>query len=144
LINNLLYTYPHDHQSSSSFFLAVDSVKLLIELGANANVKSHISGATPLHCAVQSDTTPEKRIQIIQLLLEKGKADASLRDTPGALPFDYCREDDGELLELLQPVRAPPTIAPASAADTSLGENNIGKESVRPESDPLPSACQKS
>jgi ankyrin repeat protein len=47
---------------------------LLIELGANANVKSHISGAAPLHCAVQSDKAQEKRIQMIQLLLEKGKA----------------------------------------------------------------------
>jgi ankyrin repeat protein len=82
-------------------------LELLIGLGANVNVKNQIAGATPLHCAVQSNKAPEKRMQMVQLLVQKGKADLSLRDKLGALPLVYCREDDGNLMELLRPMTPP-------------------------------------
>jgi ankyrin repeat protein len=85
-------------------------LELLIGLGANVNVKNQIAGATPLHCAVQSNKAPEKRMQMVQLLVQKGKADLSLRDESGALPFFYCREDDGDLMELLRPVAGPSSV----------------------------------
>jgi ankyrin repeat protein len=87
----------------------VDCVELLIDLGAKVNAKNQITGATPLHCAIQSSKAPEKRVQVIQLLLEKGKADVSLGDSSGAIPLEYCSEDDDELMQLLQPV-APPIV----------------------------------
>jgi ankyrin repeat protein len=123
-------------------------LELLIELGANVNVKNQIAGATPLHCAVQSNKAPGKRMQMVQLLVQQGKADLSLRDESGALPFFYCREDDGDLKELLRPVAGPSSVKTIKTKNvkqvhTNLHRNNIMTNRAPPEWDRLLSACQK-
>jgi hypothetical protein len=84
---------------------------MLIDLGANVNIQNEITGATPLHCAVQSTKSLETRTQVIQLLLEKGKADVSLGDTYGTIPLNYCTEDEDGIMKLLQSVTPPIFIA---------------------------------
>jgi len=62
-----------------------------------------------LHCAIQSSKAPNKRKEVILLLLSKGKANASLGDSYGSIPYDYCDDDeeDTDLKELLQPIVPP-------------------------------------
>jgi ankyrin repeat protein len=141
----------------------VDCVRVLIDLGAKVNTKNKISGATPLHCAVQSTKAASKRLQVIDLLLEKGKADVSLRDKSGAIPLYYCREGDDELIRSLRPAPAPriyvaPKVKKVKPVDTSVQPDPLllsclkarkakrAKQvdtSVRPEWDRLLSACLK-
>ncbi len=71
------------------------------------DAKNKITGATPLHCAIQSSKAPEKRLDVVRLLVERGKANASLGDTKGSIPYDYCDEDDTDLKQLLHPVIPP-------------------------------------
>ena len=82
-------------------------MEVLIDAGANVDAINNITGATPLHCAIQSSKVPEKRVQVVRLLLERGKANASLGDSKGAIPYDYCGEQDFELKQLLRPATPP-------------------------------------
>ena len=85
-------------------------VEVVIDAGANVDAKNKITGATPLHCAIQSSKAPEKRVDVVRLLLERGKADVAIEDSFGKVPYDYCNEDDNndvELKELLRPVIPP-------------------------------------
>jgi ankyrin repeat protein len=63
----------------------VDIAKLLIENGANVNVKQQ-AGVTPLHSAAQNGN-----IDMLILLLEHG-ADLNVRMEGGKLPADLARE----------------------------------------------------
>lgn len=78
----------------------------MLELGANPNATNAITGATPLHCAVQSSkaTSAERRILTIGKLLAAG-ADPSRGDFFGRIPLDYCEDDATK--ELLQPEMPP-------------------------------------
>ena len=60
-----------------------------------------------MHCAIQSSKAPDKRKEVILLLLSKGKANASLGDSYGSIPYDYCDDDDTDLKDLLQPIVPP-------------------------------------
>ena len=74
---------------------------MLLELGANVDATNTITGATPLHCAVQtSKATPERRLATVQELM-KAHANPSLGDFYGSIPLEYCEEE--ALQELLQP-----------------------------------------
>lgn len=85
----------------------VESAQVLLECGANPNAQNSITGATPLHCAIQSSkaSSLERQIQTVQALVDAG-ADASRGDFFGSTPADYC-EGDEALLELLR-VEEPP------------------------------------
>ncbi|KAI2492480.1 hypothetical protein MHU86_22060 [Fragilaria crotonensis] len=82
-------------------------VEALIDAGANVDAKNNITGATPLHCAIQSSKAPEKRLDVVRLLVERGKANPSIGDSHGSIPYDYCDEDDTDLKQLLLPVIPP-------------------------------------
>jgi ankyrin repeat protein len=89
----------------------VESLQVLLESGANPNVNNAITGATPLHCAVQSSkaTSADRRILTIQTLLAAG-SDPSLGDFFGSIPLDYCEDDDDndvDAKELLRPEIPP-------------------------------------
>ena len=96
----------------------VESVETLLECGANPNVANTMTGATPLHCAVQSTkaSSQERQVATIQALLDAG-ADASRGDFFGSTPLDYCQEGDTALAELLQ-VQVPPVFQ-------SIDEQNV-------------------
>jgi ankyrin repeat protein len=85
----------------------IESVEILLQCGANPNVANTMTGATPLHCAVQSTKASsfQRQVATIQALLEAG-ADASRGDFFGSTPLDYCQENDA-LVELLR-VQVPP------------------------------------
>lgn len=68
--------------------LAVASVQLLVELGANVNAANNLTGATPLHMVAQSQKAGvEARLLIIDILLHAGAA-ADTPDKYGSLPVD--------------------------------------------------------
>jgi ankyrin repeat protein len=79
----------------------------LIDAGANVNACNQITGATPLHAAIQSSKAslrPQDTVRVVQLLLERGKANSSAVDVYGSPPYDYLRDTDSEELRaLLQP-----------------------------------------
>jgi ankyrin repeat protein len=74
----------------------------LLDLGADTQAANQITGATPLHCAVQSSKADlPRRILCVQKLLEAG-ANPSMGDHYGEIPFGYC--DDPQLKDMLAPV----------------------------------------
>ncbi|KAL3908985.1 MAG: hypothetical protein SGILL_008271 [Bacillariaceae sp.] len=92
----------------------VDCISLLVsnDVGANPNAKNRITGATPLHMAVQSKKIKEStRLNlVIDVLLEAG-ADKSLVDSFGQLPVELvCNETPGkeQILNKLKVVVPPP------------------------------------
>jgi ankyrin repeat protein len=99
--------------------------ELLIDAGANVNAKNSITGATPLHSAIQSSKAPTKRVQIVRLLIERGKADSSITDFSGVVALDYCaEEDDVELKQLLQP-RMPPLVKAILDSDIAMVDSLV-------------------
>eukprot|EP00518_Triparma_eleuthera_P003227 CAMPEP_0182463836 /NCGR_PEP_ID=MMETSP1319-20130603/8002_1 /TAXON_ID=172717 /ORGANISM="Bolidomonas pacifica, Strain RCC208" /LENGTH=387 /DNA_ID=CAMNT_0024663423 /DNA_START=173 /DNA_END=1332 /DNA_ORIENTATION=- len=52
------------------------------------NLANKISGATPLHCAANSNKPLEGRIKCVEMLVAAG-ADVNAKDTYGSLPVDY-------------------------------------------------------
>ena len=83
----------------------MEAVKALIELGATTQTANQISGATPLHSAVQSSKGElDRRIVCVQMLLQAG-ADPSVTDHYGSTPFDSCKQL--QLQILLQPKDLP-------------------------------------
>eukprot|EP00545_Synedropsis_sp_CCMP1620_P007407 CAMPEP_0119016694 /NCGR_PEP_ID=MMETSP1176-20130426/14145_1 /TAXON_ID=265551 /ORGANISM="Synedropsis recta cf, Strain CCMP1620" /LENGTH=407 /DNA_ID=CAMNT_0006970209 /DNA_START=53 /DNA_END=1276 /DNA_ORIENTATION=- len=92
----------------------VDCVELLLEKGATPNATNQITGATPLHCAIQSSkASSEKRLRVCQLLIQTGSANAALGDFYGTIPHDYFTDadpsdpNDVQLKQLLQPELPP-------------------------------------
>lgn len=86
----------------------VESVQVLLDAGANPNVHNAITGATPLHCSIQSNKAGslERQIETVQALVRAG-ADPSRGDFFGSTPAEYCEREEAALLELLQ-VEVPP------------------------------------
>ena len=92
----------------------VDCVALLVskDIRANPNAKNRLTGATPLHMAVQSKKITEStRLNlVIDVLLEAG-ADKSVADVFGQLPADLIsNETPGkeQVWSKLQVVVPPP------------------------------------
>jgi len=98
----------------------VEAVEILLELGANVHATNQITGATPLHCAVQGTKrgTKVNRVATVQLLLDGG-ANPSMGDLFGSIAFEYTDEEDVELRELLKPVIPPIFIA--------IDDGDVGK-----------------
>lgn len=70
-------------------------METLLKAGATVNAKNQITGATPLHCAIQSSkASSEKRLRVCQLLIETGGANAALGDFYGSIPHDYFDDVD--------------------------------------------------
>lgn len=70
----------------------VEALEALLEHNASVNVQNSMTGATPLHCAVQSGKGPwNRRTQAMEQLMIHG-ADLSLCDFFGRTPADYCEE----------------------------------------------------
>ena len=89
-------------------------MQVLLELGANPNATNVITGATPLHCAIQSSkaASVERRILTVKTLLDAG-ADPSRDDFFGRFPIDYWEDDedeDGVIKELLQAETTMPPV----------------------------------
>ncbi|CAB9511903.1 Ankyrin Repeat Protein [Seminavis robusta] len=85
----------------------VEAVDALIEYKAAVNAQNKLTGATPLHCAVQSNKgKATERFECIELLIKEGGADVSLADFFGKTPSEYCQENPA-LAALLTP-QAPP------------------------------------
>jgi ankyrin repeat protein len=67
-------------------------------VAATLNTKNNISGATPLHCAANSNKDVAGRLECIKVLMENG-ADPNVEDSYGNKPADYT--DLPEFRELL-------------------------------------------
>jgi ankyrin repeat protein len=80
--------------------LTVDSVRVLVELGANTNAQNNLTGATPLHMVAQSKKGNfEYRIEVINILLNAG-ARPDIADKYGTLPVHSVQlNDDGDITE---------------------------------------------
>jgi len=90
--NNGFNVFPIHSAAAGNF---TDIVRLLIDYGANVNVKQQ-AGATPLHSAAQNGN-----LEMLILLLENG-ADVSVRMEGGKLPADVAREKGfAEIAEIL-------------------------------------------
>lgn len=104
IVTSILYQYQNTHALYCTTG-AVEAVKVLIELGAATQTSNLISGATPLHSAVQSSKGDlDRRIVCVQMLLQAG-ADPSVTDHYGSTPFDSCKQE--ELQVFLQPKDLP-------------------------------------
>ena len=111
----------------------VESVQALLECGANPNAANTLTGATPLHCAIQSSkaTSFERLLQTVQLLLDAG-ADPSQRDFFARTPAEYCPNGDDALLDLLlMQVPVPPSVFTAiQNKDTQLLESMLNEDAT--------------
>ena len=94
--------YSHDGWTPlhlAAFFGYIDSVKLLLEHGADTELKSKSNiamGNTPLHAAVASN-----RKGIVELLIKKG-ANVNARQTPGNFtPLHIASFGNADLVKLL-------------------------------------------
>jgi ankyrin repeat protein len=92
------------HAPFSFLTIQVEAVEALLEHGATVNAQNTMTGATPLHCAIQSmKGSLELRRTCMERLIAAG-ADLSLCDFFGKMPVDYCGEE-ASLAKLLQPTR---------------------------------------
>ena len=73
---------------SASYNGHTEVVNLLIEKGADINVKDTSRGATPLHYASENGHT-----EVVNLLIEKG-ADIHVKDNSGNTPVHYARSTE--------------------------------------------------
>jgi len=73
---------------SPSFFSFPKMISILLEAGADVNVKDE-SGRTLLHAAAKETSCPE----VVMILLKFG-ADATIRDKNGMRPIDYAYENE--------------------------------------------------
>jgi ankyrin repeat protein len=68
-----LYSLPILCADVSSLYEPVESVRVLIELGADINAQNNLTGASPLHMVAQSHkASNDARMQVIELLLNGG------------------------------------------------------------------------
>jgi len=72
----------------------VEAVEALLQHGAHVNVQNNLTGATPIHCAAQSNKgTDERRVACIDLLLQHG-ADLATVDYFGKTALAYVTTED--------------------------------------------------
>ncbi|SDS32846.1 Ankyrin repeat-containing protein [Mucilaginibacter mallensis] len=91
--NNGFNVFPIHSAAAGNY---TDIAKLLIENGANVNVRQQ-AGSTPLHSAAQNGN-----LNLLILLLENG-ADVNVRMEGGKLPADLAREKGfKEIAEILE------------------------------------------
>ena len=68
-------------------------INLLLELGADANVREEITGITPLHLAVYNARYTEPKVMIAKALIAKG-ANVNALDINNQTPLDYLGAND--------------------------------------------------
>jgi len=75
----------------------LSAVRLLLDCGACANVRTRSGLATPLHKAAHSG-----HCDVIQLLLSRGQADLTLQDCDGKTALEKAKENNKtEAVQLL-------------------------------------------
>ncbi|KAL3921229.1 MAG: hypothetical protein SGARI_006733, partial [Bacillariaceae sp.] len=82
----------------------VDCMDLLLQHGANLHAKNSLTGATPLHCVLQSGKSKavkERYLACIEKLLHTG-ADPNAKDDMGRTPLEYVDENDEMRNEVLR------------------------------------------
>lgn len=71
----------------------VDVVRYLIQAGANVDATNSLTGASPLHVALQSHKlTPSQSVELVQILLDTGGADPVLEDKFGKCAIEYVKD----------------------------------------------------
>lgn len=81
-----------------------DCLQYLLQQGANVHATNTMTGATPLHCSLQSSKAALKktdRLASLRVLLEHG-ADPKALDLSQRIPLDYLDEDDMDRLEIIE------------------------------------------
>ena len=81
----------------------VDCVEYLLEHSANVHATNTLTGATPLHCCMQSPKAAQcksERLQCIRLLLEHS-ADPHKTDFLQKQPMDYLESDGSDRQEIV-------------------------------------------
>lgn len=88
--------------------LPVDSVRVLLEAGANPNAKNRLMGSTPLHMVAQSHKASlDDALRVVDLLRAHG-ADVSVPDDQGSVPVSAVVDPSKEALrDRLLPRRPP-------------------------------------
>jgi ankyrin repeat protein len=82
----------------------LDCLELLLQHGASWNARNSLTGATPLHCCLQSGKAKlvkTRYLACIERLLQAG-ADPDAKDDLGRTPLDYMEEDDMDRRDVLQ------------------------------------------
>lgn len=98
---------------------APETVRALLDGGANINITEYESGNTPLHVA-----TKRGKLNLIKTLLEN-KADVTIRNYKGWLPYDYAMaSNDKDVLALFEKYKPMPT-------DRTTRSKGITRESRR-------------
>jgi len=86
----------------------VESIQILIELGANVNAQNSLMGSTPLHSALGSaHASPQQQSAIVDLLLEAG-ANPGVEDRGGNCPVEYIASNHPHKAILRQKLKPPP------------------------------------
>lgn len=107
----------------------VESVRVLVELGANVTAKNSITGASPLHMVAQSRKGSAKtadRIQIVECLVQAG-AVKDQADNMGYIPADCptLREEGFEELRQALLPSAPLIVQLLDEADDTVDLNAL-------------------
>ena len=82
----------------------VDCLDVLLQHGANLHAKNTLTGATPLHCVLQSGKSKavkERYLACIEKLLQAG-ADPDAKDDLGRTPLEYLEENEMDREEVIQ------------------------------------------
>jgi len=108
----------------------VEALQELLRFKANANPTNQLTGASPLHSAVQSKKqTLERRVECIRLLLRNG-GDPSICDFFQKTPVDYVDPRAAALIRLLQPQNPDIFVAIQMSRLDRLRELLVGDKSL--------------
>jgi Ankyrin repeat len=110
----------------------VDSVRVLLECGADPNAQNRLMGSTPLHMVAQSHKAKlDDALAVVDLLVAHG-ADVNLPDRGGTLPANSVGLDGDPskrpLAEKLQPQK-PPLVEAIATANVSRVQELLDSES---------------
>lgn len=94
-------------------------IQILLDHGANVHAQNTMTGATPLHCVMQSAKAAldkNRRLESIRLLLSHG-SDPKAMDFSGRTPLEYVQndEEDADREAIVQIFQNPTPISQAIA-----------------------------
>lgn len=89
-----------------------------------------MTGATPLHCAIQSSkaSSPDRQLQTVKALLDGG-ADPSIGDFFGSTAADYCQDGEDALKALLR-IETPTVFGVIQRCNVQELESLLQQENV--------------